>query len=160
MSSMLLLTFWSYRIHLESACNAGNLGSIPGLGRSPGEERGYPLQYSGLENSMDCIVHEVAKSQTWQSNFHLHLWSSNSIICVNSGSVLIERVFSLMNIFFLLLCICLVIFHCMPDIMNFTRLGAGYFCVLLSFVWNAFKLFCNNLMLSRLALTVCELGWE
>ena len=64
MSSMLLLTFWSYRIHLESACNAGNLGSIPGLGRSPGEERGYPLQYSGLENSMDCIVHEVAKSQT------------------------------------------------------------------------------------------------
>ena len=37
----------------ESACNAGDLGSIPGLGRSPGEEKGYPLQYSGLENSMD-----------------------------------------------------------------------------------------------------------
>ena len=37
----------------ESACNAGDLGSIPGLGRSPGERKGYPLQYSGLENSMD-----------------------------------------------------------------------------------------------------------
>ena len=41
----------------ESACNVGDLGSIPGLGRSPGEGKGYPLQYSGLENSMDCIVH-------------------------------------------------------------------------------------------------------
>ena len=39
----------------ESACNAGDLGSIPGLGRSPGEGKGNPLQYSGLENSMDCI---------------------------------------------------------------------------------------------------------
>ena len=53
-----------------SACNAGNLGSIPGLGRSPGEGKGYPLQYSGLENSMDCIVHGVAKSRTWLSKFH------------------------------------------------------------------------------------------
>ena len=48
----------------ESACNAGDLGSIPGLGRSPGEGNGYPLQYCGLENSRDCIVHGVAKSQT------------------------------------------------------------------------------------------------
>ena len=48
----------------ESACNMGELGSIPGLGRFPGEGKGYPLQYSGLENSMDCIVHGVAKSQT------------------------------------------------------------------------------------------------
>ena len=40
----------------ESACNAGDLGSMPGLGRSPGEGKGYPLQYSDLENSMDCIV--------------------------------------------------------------------------------------------------------
>ena len=52
----------------ESACNAGDLGSIPGLGRSPGEGKGYPLQYYGLENSMDCIVHGVAKSQTWWSD--------------------------------------------------------------------------------------------
>ena len=48
----------------ESACNAGDLGSIPGLGRSPGEGKGYPLQYSGLENSMDCIVHGVAELDT------------------------------------------------------------------------------------------------
>ena len=48
----------------ESACNVGDLGSIPGLGRSPGEGKGYPLQYCGLENSMDCIVHGVVKSWT------------------------------------------------------------------------------------------------
>ena len=54
----------------ESACNAGHLGSIPGLGRSPGEGKGYPLQYSGLENSMDCIVHGVTKSRTQLSDFH------------------------------------------------------------------------------------------
>ena len=56
----------------ESACNAGDPGSIPGLGRSPGEENGYPLQYSGLENSMDCIVHGVTKSQTQLTIFHFH----------------------------------------------------------------------------------------
>ena len=54
----------------ESTCKAGDLCSIPGLGRSPGEEKGYPLQYSGLENSMDCIVHGVTKSWTRMSNFH------------------------------------------------------------------------------------------
>ena len=53
----------------ESACNVGHLGSIPELGRSPGEGNGYPLQYSGLENSIDrgawqATVHGVAKSQT------------------------------------------------------------------------------------------------
>ena len=46
------------------------MGSIPGLGRSPGEGNGFPLQYSGLENSVDCIVHGVAKSWTQLSNFH------------------------------------------------------------------------------------------
>ena len=48
----------------ESACNAGDLGLIPGLGRSPGEGNSYPFHYSGLENSMDCIVQGFAKSQT------------------------------------------------------------------------------------------------
>ena len=42
----------------ESACNAGDPGSVPVLGRSPGEGKGYPLQYSGLENSIDCIIHD------------------------------------------------------------------------------------------------------
>ena len=45
---------------------------IPELGRSPVEEKGYPLQYSGLENSMDCVIHGVAKSQTQLSDFHFH----------------------------------------------------------------------------------------
>ena len=54
----------------ESSCSVGDLGSIPGLGKFPGEGIGYPLQYSGLENSMDCIVHGVAKSQTQLSDFH------------------------------------------------------------------------------------------
>ena len=51
----------------------GVLGSTPGLGRSPGEKKGYPLQYSGLENSIDCIVHGVTKSQTRLSDFHFHV---------------------------------------------------------------------------------------
>ena len=45
----------------ESAYNAGDRGSIPGSGRSPGEENGYPLQYSGLENSKDRVVHSELK---------------------------------------------------------------------------------------------------
>ena len=53
----------------ESACNVGDLGLIPGLGRSPGEGNSYPLQYSGLENSVGCIIHGVAKSQTQLSDF-------------------------------------------------------------------------------------------
>ena len=52
----------------ESAYNVEDLGSVPGLGRSPGEGKAYPLQYSGLENSMDCIVHGVSKSQTQLSD--------------------------------------------------------------------------------------------
>ena len=54
----------------ESACNVGDLDSVLGLGRSPGEGNGYPVQYSGLENSMDCIVQGVAKSRTPLSDFH------------------------------------------------------------------------------------------
>ena len=54
----------------ESTSNADDLGSNPGLGRSPGEGKGYPLQYSGLENSMDCIDHGVTKSWTLLSDFH------------------------------------------------------------------------------------------
>ena len=56
----------------ESACNVGDLGSIPRLGRSPGEGKDYPLPYSGLEKSMDCIVHGFAKSLKGLNNFHFH----------------------------------------------------------------------------------------
>ena len=58
----------------ESACNAEDPGSVPGLGKSPRGGLGNPFQYSGLENSMDCIVHGVAKSQTWPNDFHF-AWS-------------------------------------------------------------------------------------
>ena len=54
----------------EFTCKAGDLGLIPGLGRVPGKGYGYPLQYSGLENSMDCVVNGVTKSQTQLSDFH------------------------------------------------------------------------------------------
>ena len=70
----------NHRAGKESACNsffnARNLGLIPGLGRSPGEGKGNPLQYSGLENSMDYIVHGVAKSQTRLSNFYFTAYTS------------------------------------------------------------------------------------
>ena len=64
------------QIGKESACKVGDLGSIPGLGGSFGEGNSYPLQYSGLENSMDreiwqATVCGVAKSWTWLSNFHI-----------------------------------------------------------------------------------------
>ena len=59
----------------ESTCNVGDLGLLPGLGRSPGEGKGYPLQHSGLETSMDCIVHGVTKSRTRLSDFHFHCLS-------------------------------------------------------------------------------------
>ena len=66
---LLLLGFPRGSAGNESACNVGDLSSIPELGRSPGEGNGYALQYSGLENSMDCIVHRVAKSWTRLSSF-------------------------------------------------------------------------------------------
>ena len=63
----------------ESACDVGDLGSIPGLGRSPGEGNGYPLQYFGLQNSMDGIVHGVTKSQIQLSNFYFHFYFTRTV---------------------------------------------------------------------------------
>ena len=63
----------------ESACNEGDLGLIPGLGRAPGKWKGYPLQYSSLQNSMHCIVHGVQKTQTQMSDFHFQLFNTISI---------------------------------------------------------------------------------
>ena len=56
----------------ESTCNEGDLDSTPGLGRAPGEGKGHPCQYSGLENAMDCTVHGVPKSRTRPSDFIFH----------------------------------------------------------------------------------------
>ena len=67
----------------ESACSAGDLDLIPGLGRSPGEGKGYSVQYSGLENSKDCIAHGVSKSRTRLNEFHFHFHFSQSIHILN-----------------------------------------------------------------------------
>ena len=65
----------------------GDLGSVPGLGRSSGEGKGYPLQFSVLENSMDCIVHGLSKSQTQLSDFHFHFSSAGT----NTADTLISE---------------------------------------------------------------------
>ena len=70
----LWLCWWRIRLQCQA---------VPGLGRSPGEGKGYPLQYSGLENSMDCIVHGVPKSRTWLMNFthtHTHVLNTHTIV--------------------------------------------------------------------------------
>ena len=65
----------------EFTCNAGDPILIPGLGRYPGEGKDYPLQYFGLENSMDYIVHGVARSRTPLSYFHFHFRKIESVYC-------------------------------------------------------------------------------
>ena len=57
----------------ELPCNSRDLSSVPGLGRCPGEGNSYPLQYSGLENSTDCIVHGVTKSWARLIDFHFQI---------------------------------------------------------------------------------------
>ena len=64
----------------EYPCSTGDLGSILGLGRSPGRGKGYPLQHSSLENSMDFIVHGVAKSRTQMSYFHFYFGQVRCIL--------------------------------------------------------------------------------
>ena len=65
----------------------GDQGSIPGLGRFPGEGKGYPLQYSGLENSMNCIVHGVAKSRTQTEQLLLLLSTSDVVFLKYKTSI-------------------------------------------------------------------------
>ena len=80
----------------ESTCGVGDLGSIPGLGRSPGEEDGYPFQYSCLRNSMDrgawwATVHGVTKSRTWLSDWLTnHFWdciTKRLLLCLAHSSL-------------------------------------------------------------------------
>ena len=80
---MVKFILFSGSVGKESACNSGDPGLIPGLERSPGEGKGYPLQYSGLENSVDCINHGVAKSRTQLSDFYSHFshWFCNFMSC-------------------------------------------------------------------------------
>ena len=74
----------------ESACTAGDLGSIPGLGRSLEEGKGYPLQYSGLDNSMDCIAYGVTKSRTWLSDFHFQWFFG--VLKISWASLVVQMV--------------------------------------------------------------------
>ena len=75
----------------ESAFNVGDLGSTPGLGRSPGEGKCYPLHYSGLENAMRCIVHGVAKSRTQLREFHFHFDLQSNAIPIDTGSKMLYK---------------------------------------------------------------------
>ena len=87
-----LLSFPCGSAGKEPACNVGDLGLIPGLERSPGEGKGYPLQYPGLENSMDSVVREVAKSQTQLSNLHIQfIYVYINLLILESNKVLAGR---------------------------------------------------------------------
>ena len=79
----------------EFTCNARDLCSIPGLGRSHGDGKGYPLQYSGLENSMDWIVHRVAKSQ------HDWVTFTFTLLCVHALHTCLHTCLNLFQAFFI-----------------------------------------------------------
>ena len=82
-----LYSFPESSVGKESTCNAGDPGLTPELGRSPGEGKGYPLQCSGLDSSMDCIVHGVTKSWTLLSDFHFSEFIAIKIFCSAKISV-------------------------------------------------------------------------
>ena len=94
----------------ESTCNTGDLGLIPGLGRSPGERKGYPPQYSGLENSLERIVHGVAMSWTQLSDFHFHFCLLIFIIAFPYYSFNVCKVSSDISCFILDINLCLLLF--------------------------------------------------
>ena len=75
----------------ESTCNAGDLGSIPGLGRSPGEGHGNPLQYSRLENPMDCIVYEPPHFLPWPCNKPFSAPACLASLCVRHRNCVYTR---------------------------------------------------------------------
>ena len=93
--------YWGFpysSVGKEFTCNAGDLGSIPRLGRSPGEGNGYSLQYSGLENSLDCVVHGVAESRTWLSDFHFrsHPYMTTRKTIALTRRTFVDKVMSLL----------------------------------------------------------------
>ena len=82
----------------ESTCNVGDLDLITGLGTSPGEGKGYPLQYSGLKNSRNYKVHGVAKSQTRLNDFHFQ-FHSGLHLCDNLKKNVVEIAILVLHIF-------------------------------------------------------------
>ena len=76
----------------EFTCNVDDLGSIPELERSPGEGKGYPLHYSGLENSLGCLVHGVTKSLTRLSDLHFHFqWVIMTSYMIEKGMLSLKE---------------------------------------------------------------------
>ena len=75
----IILFIYDSSVGKESACNVGDLGSVPGLGRFLGERKGYSLQCSGLENPTDCIVPGLAKCWTHLSDVHFHSGRAGSV---------------------------------------------------------------------------------
>ena len=107
----------------------GDLGSIPGLGRSPGEGNGYPLRYSGLENSMDCIVHGVTKNRTrlrdlhCTSHTHTHTHTHTRARARTHIHIFLFIFFSIMvyhRILNIVPCCLSIIMHCK---INYRRMG-------------------------------------
>ena len=92
----------------ESAWNMGDLTSIPGLGRFPGEGKGYPVQHSGLENPLDCIVHGVTKCHTWRNDFHF-------------ASPALSFFLNSFHFYFLLLCKCYI--RCKKSLKDYFKFG-------------------------------------
>ena len=86
----------------ESACNVVDLGSIPGSGRHPGEGKGHALQYSGLENCMDCEVHGVSKCRTRLSKFHFHVFLGPKCLVSSSAHFFPQSLFFKHFLFYLL----------------------------------------------------------
>ena len=85
------------RLVKTPTCNAGDLGSIRKLGSSPGEGKGYPPQHSGLDNSMDCVVHGVAKSRKLLIDFHFHNYKHTCIFNPKLPNMLKRSVFPLLQ---------------------------------------------------------------
>ena len=103
-----LIFFPHSSVSKESTCNAGDQGSIPGLGRSTGEGKDYPLQCSGLENSMDYRVQGVAKNRTRLSDFHFHPQLCNLSFRILTGSFTEERFLMLIQFG---VCMCVCVYH-------------------------------------------------
>ena len=147
--TILGLPLWLNWLKKKSACNAGELGLIPRLGRAPGEGKGYPLQYSGLENSMNRN-HGVTKNQTRLSNFHfqgLNILGSYAILFLQHQTLLsppdtstseCHFCFGLTALFFLELLVIVLQFHLVvywtPSNLGGSSSGVIAFCLFIVFI--------------------------